>query len=152
MEIKQLRTLEEVKLVFPLIELTMPPHVYKDAVVKLSDPNMHKNRVMFGYYNKAEGTDILGCCGAYWEGHKYWVSWTAVHPKQQRQGVGQLLLDKVLNYVKKSGAEEIYVETYEHPEFRKAILFYWKNKFYLCGYIDKYLSDGSAALLLKKNI
>jgi len=147
--IKELKTLKEVKSTLPLIKATMPSYVYEDAVIKLTDPGLHKDRTMFGYYNKSN--HIVGCCGAYWDGRKYWISWTAILPDYQRQGIGQKLLNKVFDFVKrKMCCNLIYVETYEHLDFVKAINFYWKNGFTLCGCVEDHLKDGSSVLYLKR--
>jgi ribosomal protein S18 acetylase RimI-like enzyme len=132
--------------ILPLIEATMPEDIYKHAVCVLSNNRTAKDRTLFGYYfyNK-----LVGCCGYFREGPKYWISWTAVLPSYQGKGIGQELLNKVFEDLNNI-TDRVYVETYEHPDFRKAINFYWKNGFKLCGILEDYLDTGDACLYLRK--
>lgn len=132
--------------ILPLIKVTMPEDVYNHAVDVLSDESFIKDRTLFGCYFYGK---LIGCCGYFRDSTKYWISWTAILPEYQRKGIGQKLLYKVFDELKNI-TDKVYVETYEHPDFRKAINFYWKNGFKLCGILEDYLEDNSSALFLRK--
>ena len=132
--------------VLPLLDATMPKEVCRCAADVLLDKNLAKDRTLFGYYFN---NTLIGCCGYFREGAKYWISWTAILPNYQRKGIGQTLLNKVFEELKNI-TDRIYVETYEHPDFRKAVNFYWKNGFKLCGILEDYLDSGDTCLYLRK--
>ena len=129
----------------PLMKATMPDDVYQYAAEDLS---VNTGCTLYGYY---QDNALVGVCGWCFDGRSYWVSWTAVSPQCQRQGVGQALLDVVMRELY-DYADDVYVETYEHHDFYAAIKFYWKNGFRLCGYRENALSTGDSVLYLKKQL
>lgn len=141
-----IRQIDNLTDVLPLIKATMPPDVYEQAVEVLSDDH---DRVLYGWY---ENNKLLGCCGWYFDGHAYWVSWTAVDPAYQHQKIGSVLLYRVRNELAQRGVMALYVETYEHPMFVNAVRFYWKHGFRLCGFMENHLETGETVLYLKKQL
>ena len=131
--------------ILPIIARTMPDDVY-EAAESCKDSD---SRNIYGYFDKKK---LVGFCGYFYDEGKYWISWTAVSPEYQRQGIGQTLLNRVFKQLKKLKAKCVYVETYEHPDFFNAVKFYWKNDFRLCGFLNDHLRDGSTVLYLKKEI
>lgn len=146
--IKTLDKFEYMSSILSIIRTTMPLDVYNDAKSTLLDELSFEDRTFFGYFIDDK---LVGCCGYYIDGSQYWISWTAVFPECQHLGIGQQLLNKVLDDVR-GKTNCIYVETYEHPMFIKAVNFYWKNDFKLCGLREDYLEDGSTCLYLKKHL
>jgi len=145
MKMGQIRRLDSIKQVLPLVRDTMPADVYESAEALDDNPS----RILFGFF---KGKILIGCCGYVYNEDKYSISWTAVDPQYQKKGIGQKLLDKVIEELIKMNAPCVYVETYEHPCFFNAIRFYMKNGFRMCGYLENYLRDGSAYLYLKREL
>jgi GNAT superfamily N-acetyltransferase len=79
-----------------------------------------------------------------------WLAWFAILPELQGKGYGQKLLDAVEGKAKKIGYKKFFVETYNHPDFNKAIRFYKKYGFVEAGRIDNYLPDDSSMIVLFK--
>ena len=72
---------------------------------------------------------VVGVSGFYKYNHSYWLGWFAVSPKYQGNGVGTMLLKKVEENVRKSGAKKLFVYTSMHQKFEKARRFYMKKGF-----------------------
>lgn len=140
-----IKSINDLNDILPIISSTMPDDVYEAAVACVDSDS----RNVYGYF---DGDKLIGFCGYFYEDGKYWVSWTAVHPDHQRQGIGQKLIDRVFKRLRGLKAKCVYVETYEHPDFFNAVKFYWKNGFRLCGFLNDHLRDGSTVLYLKKKI
>lgn len=131
----------------PLIKKTMPTEIYEQAQKALGNPRYATIRRLWGLFDRR---NLLGMCGyVNWKGH-YWISWTAVDPRRQRDGIGSQLLKKTLNQAKLAGATYIDVETYECPAFFPAVHFYWKHGFRIHRVIRKHLKDGSSMLYMRK--
>jgi GNAT superfamily N-acetyltransferase len=81
-----------------------------------------------------------------------WLSWFAVRPDYQRMGAGSALMDTIQEQAVKAGYKKLFIETYEHPTFEKAHLFYRSKGFRQVGRVENYLSDGSAMLVFGKQI
>ena len=81
-----------------------------------------------------------------WRDHNHLVS-IAVHPQHRRNGVGQVLLDR-LEETLESGLVKL--------ELRKsnlvALQFYLRNEFQHTGMRPGYYSDGEDAILMEKRI
>lgn len=81
-----------------------------------------------------------------------WLSWFAVHPEQQRKGFGKMLLSRAEQAAVDAGYTRMFIETYAHPDFQKAIAFYQSQGFEHCGEIREYLEDGSRMLILSRRL
>lgn len=98
--------------------------------------------------------DLLGVVGL----HEYrwgppenvWLSWFAVHPRHQGQGLGRGLLQTIEVRARELGYRKMFIETYEHADFARAIGFYRHLGFTDAGQIGGYLPDNSAMLVLSK--
>lgn len=64
---------------------------------------------------------ILGFGGVFSDGITpwMWVSWFAVRPKYQRNGIGKMLIDASIAKAQKRGFRRIYVKTYTTPRFQR---------------------------------
>ena len=67
--------------------------------------------------------------------------------RDARMGVGQQLLDTELAALKKRGAENVFAEV--HYKNARAILFYYKNGFRICGFLQDYFGIDHDAVILK---
>lgn len=138
-----IQQLDSMKQVLPLIGRTMPDDVLENAEDSGDCPSRH----LYGYFID----DLLvGCCGYTYDEGRYSISWTAVDPRYQGKGIGRKLLCYTIDRIKALGGKSVWVETYEHPSFFRAIGFYLEAGFRLCGYCSDYLRDGSAVLYLRK--
>jgi len=119
---------------------------------KCKDHGVDDGHVWFGYFIGNKLVGIIGLekmnKGLYDVG----LSWFAVHPQYQKQGIGTALLRYVESYAKRKGVKLIEVETYLTRTFRKAIFFYLSHGFKFKGTIIDFLPDGTAALYFHKKL
>ena len=102
----------------------------------------------------AERETLLGIVGL----HQYrwgpeqnvWLSWFAVHPNQQGQGIGKWMLASTQTQARELGYRKMFIETYRHPLFERALEFYRRQGYREAGQVQGYLADGSAMLILSK--
>ena len=102
------------------------------------------------------GKKIIGVTG-YWyddyaESGIYWLGWTYVDPKYQRQGIGQKLLDRVIRELKKKKARKLYVDTSSRRLYRQALRFYLANGFKREGKFKDYYQKGEDQIVMGKEI
>ncbi len=108
------------------------------------------------YYVWRQSTAICGLVGL----HHYiwgpeqnvWLSWFVVDPKFQNQGNGRKLLRTIENVAEEMGYKKLFVETYAHKDFEKALGFYLSQGFTEAGRIKNYLDDGSEMIIFRKEI
>jgi GNAT superfamily N-acetyltransferase len=108
------------------------------------------------YYVWRHSGEVCGLVGL----HRYrwgprenvWLSWFAVHPRQQRQGFGRALIAKIVERAQGRGYRKLLVETYDGPTFDKARSFYAANGFREWGRVEGYLPDGSCMIVFGKTI
>ncbi len=81
-----------------------------------------------------------------------WLSWFAVDPDLQRQGIGRKLLGSIEKIAERKGYTKFLVETYRHSDFDKARAFYTASGFKEMGQISDYLPDGSEMVVYGKKI
>jgi ribosomal protein S18 acetylase RimI-like enzyme len=81
-----------------------------------------------------------------------WLSWFAVDPPFQRQGIGTHLLTSTMRLARESGHTRMLIETYDNMEFQTAIQFYQNRGFCEVGRIENYLPDGSAMLVFAQEL
>jgi len=102
------------------------------------------------YYVCRDGDKICGLVGL----HRYvwgpeenvWLSWFAVHPDRQGEGIGSLLIGTIKEKAVKK-YRKLFVETYTQDTFEKARSFYESKGFSEVGRIENYLSDGSSMVV-----
>lgn len=93
------------------------------------------------------GTRVVGITGL----HHYlwgppgnvWLSWFAVDPDLQGQGLGSKLIAATINLARQRGFEQLFIETYSSPTFEKARAFYASRGFKQVGKICCYMPDGA---------
>lgn len=81
-----------------------------------------------------------------------WLAWFAVHPSCQGKGIGRALLQSAEKIAKSMGFFKLFVETYSHPDFQKALVFYEACGFKKAGTIADYLPDSHDMVVFKKNL
>ncbi len=72
----------------------------------------------------------------------------AVHPRFRGRGLGEALLRRVLREAVGQGARAVHLEVRERNA--PAIALYRKHGFQVLGRVEKYYSDGAAALMMEK--
>ena len=95
--------------------------------------------------------DLISYLGSEFDG-EFCVSWTATDPEFQGCGFCSRILKLVFNKIRSMGAKSIVVETYEHPKFYSALIFYRKLGFKLYEFTQDYLKDGSSVFYMRKNL
>jgi len=155
MRIKKLVFDDYARYCLPLIKKTMPKEVYEDAVSVLLGPKYLNSRILYGIKIKDPKTGrerLVSFSGWILFDRKFNVSWTATDPEFQGCGFCSRILKLVFNKIKSMGAKSIVVETYEHPKFYSALVFYRKLGFKLYAFLPNYLMDGSLIFYMKKNL
>ncbi|MCZ7369834.1 MAG: ribosomal protein S18-alanine N-acetyltransferase [Candidatus Methanoperedens sp.] len=71
----------------------------------------------------------------------------AIDPKYQNRKIGSLLLNEIIDVIRKFGAMEIILEV--RANNIKARRFYEKHGFFQTGIAEKYYNDGESAFLMK---
>ena len=74
----------------------------------------------------------------------------AVHPNLRGRGLGEALLLRVLREAVAQGARVVHLEVRE--ENAPAIALYRKHGFEVLGRVERYYSDGAAALMMEKSL
>jgi ribosomal protein S18 acetylase RimI-like enzyme len=102
------------------------------------------------------GREIIGVSG-YWyddyaESGVYWLGWTYVDRNYQGQGIGQKLLDRVIQELKKKKARKLYVDTSSRNLYRQAIRFYLANGFKREGRFKDYYQNGEDQIVMGKEL
>lgn len=72
----------------------------------------------------------------------------AVDPRFRGRGLGEALLERVLREAVGQGARTVHLEVREQNA--PAITLYRKHGFEVLGRVDRYYSDGTAALMMEK--
>ncbi|MDY6953307.1 MAG: GNAT family N-acetyltransferase [Thermodesulfobacteriota bacterium] len=81
-----------------------------------------------------------------------WLSWFAVDPRFQEQGIGRALLASVQELAVGMGFSKLFVETYSQREFQKARRFYEANGFQKAGHIKDYSPSSHDMIVFKKQL
>jgi len=102
------------------------------------------------------GREIIGVSG-YWyddyaESGVYWLGWTYVDRRYQRQGIGQKLLDRVVQELKKNKARKLYVDTSNRSSYGPALRFYRANGFKREGRFKNYYQRGEDQIVMGKEL
>lgn len=72
----------------------------------------------------------------------------AVHPGFRNQGIGKHLIDRIISDVKRTEAEDIYLEV--RASNASALAFYTKLGFNRIGLIERFYGDEDAIVMAKK--
>jgi len=155
MKIEKLTFDDYSKYCLPLIKKTMPEEVYEDAVSVLLDLKYLNSRVLYGIKIRDPKTGerrIVSFSGYILFDKDFWVSWTATDPEFQGRGFCSKILKFVFDEIRSKGAKTMVVETYEHPQFYSALIFYRKLGFKLYEFTPNYLKDGSSVFYMRKNL
>ena len=78
------------------------------------------------------------------------ITTIAVHPRQQKKGLGKIILSTLIKKAKISGAKRVLLEVKESNESAKNL--YKKCGFEITGSRKKYYRDGSDAILFCKDL
>lgn len=155
MKIEQLNLKDYKKFCLPLIKRTMPDDVYKNARETLPNKEYLDIRRMYGIKVKDQTTGqerLASFSGwVHWDG-EYWISWTATDPEFQGKGLCSMILNRIFEDLRDAGVKRVSVETYEHPNFYNALIFYMKLGFRMYELTPDHLSDGSTMIFLGKNL
>jgi len=81
-----------------------------------------------------------------------WLSWFAVRPDYQGQGIGKWLMTNIQKTALDQGYRKLFVETYREATFHRAIGFYQQQGFQQVGSIAQFLPDGSDMLVFARNL
>jgi ribosomal protein S18 acetylase RimI-like enzyme len=141
--IRKLGLIDFKQFCLPIIKQTMPNEVYQEAVETLLDPQYLDKRTVYGIVIDEK---IVSFSGYICLEDKYYITWTATHPDYQGKGYCSKLFEYFLPEIPK----DVMVETYEHPCFYSALIFYRKQGFKFCGFVPDHLSDGSSVLYLRR--
>jgi len=107
----------------------------------------------FGAYNE-EG-ELIGICGlggTIEAPFRRWLGYFVVRPDYWGKGVADELLKVVERRCTRLNYRWLFVETYDRPEFRRALSFYKKHGFVEVGYLKNILLDGASAIYLMKDL
>ena len=97
-----------------------------------------------------ENKHIIGCCIILLRTHSRLarVYSLAVHPNYRRQGVANLLCDKMEKLARNYHREQIILEVRKNN--KKAIRFYLSREYNVFAEYEKYYADGVDALRMRK--
>ena len=82
----------------------------------------------------------------------FWLAWTYVRPEYRRFGVGNAILRRVEQALRKRGARKLYLNTSAHSIYKGAIRFYLDHGFKWEGYLRDYYRKGEDQIVLGKSI
>ena len=117
------------------------------------EQKMDDGRMYYLWWKNRKAGGIVGLHRYVWgPPENVWLAWFAVSPEFQGDGYGVKLLDSIIRKAKSLGYKKFFIETYNHPDFQKAIWFYKKYGFTEAGNISRYLPDGSDMVVLFKKI
>ena len=108
------------------------------------------------YYICKKADAIIGLVGLHhyvWgPAENVWLSWFAVSPAHQGNGIGSAMLKAIQREAKQQGFKKFFIETYDGPTFERAREFYQSHGFSECGQIQGYLPDGESMRVFEKNL
>ena len=81
-----------------------------------------------------------------------WLSWFAVHPSFQRQGLGSKLISYIQDIATQNGYKKILIETYSSKEFAMARDFYQRHGFEQTGKIERYINEETDMLVYSRRL
>ncbi len=152
-------TVSDIPAVVELIELAMNSEEAKWAEQSIClHFELEKQGISDGrdYFVKRDAKKIIGVIGL----HHYdwgpkenvWLSWFAVHPQMQKQGIGRAMFSKILQLAKQRNYQKLFVETYSGEMFERARKFYLSCGMKQCGQIKDYLPNHTDMIIFKKEL
>lgn len=106
------------------------------------------------YFVAIDNKKILGVSGIYSFKHHprdtVWLGWTMVVQSAQGNGIGSLLIQTIVNYLKENKFKCVCVETTSHKDQENAIKLYTKFGFKESGRIGKYYENIDMIILVKQ--
>jgi len=82
----------------------------------------------------------------------FWLAWTYVLPPYRRYGVGDAILRRVEQELRKRHARKLYLHTSSHSIYKGAIRFYLDHGFKWEGYLRDYYKRGEDQIVLGKTL
>jgi ribosomal protein S18 acetylase RimI-like enzyme len=82
----------------------------------------------------------------------FWLAWTYVLPAYRQYGVGNSILRKVEQELRKRHARKLYLHTSSHSIYKGAIRFYLDHGFRWEGYLRDYYRKGEDQIVLGKTL
>lgn len=142
-----------------LIERAMNPKEAKYAQTAferhfaMRDVGSHDGRYYFLAWNAGELVGITGLHHWAWGPEEnVWLGWFAVEPLRQGTGLGTWMLSATEQEARELGFKKLFVETYDHPDFKGAIDFYRTKGFRHAGSIKWWLSDDESMVVMMKRL
>ena len=114
-------------------------------IKELTDPK----RICIGVID-LETNKILGLCSAWLVLDELQITFIAVHPKQQRKGLGHFLISELISRSNSLLINRIHLEVKETNKAAKA--FYKSMGFKIIGNRSNLYKDGSNAILFTKQL
>jgi GNAT superfamily N-acetyltransferase len=82
----------------------------------------------------------------------WWLGWFYVHPGWQRQGVGEALLARSLDWARSKGGRKIYVDVSALPLYDAARSFYVKHGFVEEGRLRDFYAVGEDCVIMGRTL
>ncbi len=101
------------------------------------------------------GTDVVGytCYGRVpLTDSSYDLYWIAVHPQQQRHGLGKLLLKHTELRIHDAGGQRVYAETSSRPQYSPTHAFYLHAGYLEVAHLNDFYAPGDGKLIFCKAI
>jgi len=80
----------------------------------------------------------------------YDLYWIAVHPTQQRHGIGRQLVEHVEHRIAEAGGTRIYVDTSGREAYRPTRAFYERRGYTRAAELPDFYADGDAKVIYLK--
>lgn len=143
----------DIKHIVPIIKKTMGEEKANYAIASFNHTLLRENNDSV-WYIAVFNDEVVGVIGLHGltQLPDVWLSWFAISPEYQRKGIGSLLMEYIQVVAREYGCKRLFIETYVHPDFVNALMFYRKMKFNVVGIFTNYLSDGSPSLTYGKDL
>ena len=103
---------------------------------------------------EAGSGEVVGVSGFYPDKYDWptvlWLNWFYVGTAHQGGGVGRLLMDRVLEDVRRLGVSKLYLDTSSDETYARAVDMYKKYGFVEEGCLVDYYAEGENYLILGK--
>ena len=149
-------TVTDIPAVIELIELAMNADeaAWAEQSIRLHfelEKQGHSDgRDYFVWQNMEKITGIIGLHHYDWgPKENVWLSWFAVHPQMQRQGIGRNMFTTMLQLAKKRNYKKLFVEPYSGSVFDQAREFYASCGMKQVGQIQDYLPNHADMIVFK---
>lgn len=82
----------------------------------------------------------------------HWLNWTYVDKSVRRGGLGSMLLDHVIDRVRRRGSRKLYLDTGGSPKYAAARAFYGRHGFRVEGTLRDYFPGREDCVIMARNI